>query len=458
MSDERAQRLIAEAKKLRYSRRTVLGRAAALGLSAPAIAGVLGATGHVASAQSGTPAVNLGGSLNILQGTYFVPAAQDFFTKQAKDWGSQNGVDVTSDFINWPDLQPRITSAVQAGSGPDIVELWPGIPYLFSDKLVDMTDLAEAWGKASGGYYDWVTKTATVNNEWKSVPHGTSSIAVIYRTDLFKEAGFDTFPETWEDFFKAGKALKAGGHPIGQALGQSLGDPPAFCYPYMWSYGAMEVEEDGKTVAFNKPQFVDGMTSFIQAWKDGFDETGLGWDDSGNNSAYLAGQISATLNGSSIYLSANDPTSKDANPELAQNTNCVALPKGPAGQFCNLGSRSMGLLNYSKNQDAAKAFLTWFFSMENYTAWSEAYKGYIIPPGPTLSSNPIFTEDPKLRAFIEVAKYGRNQGYAGPSNLKSAQAAANYVIVNTFASAVQSGDAKSAIEQGARQLERYYGR
>lgn len=458
MSDERAQRLIAEAKTLRYSRRTVLKRAAALGLSAPAIAGVLGATGHAAAAQSGTPAVNLGGSLNILQGTYFVPAAQDFFTKQAKDWGKQNGVDVTTDYINWPDLQPRTTSAVQAGSGPDIVEMWPGIPYLFADKLVDMTDLAEKWGQANGGYYDWVTKTASVNGQWKTMPHGTSSIAVIYRTDLFKAAGYDTFPETWEDFFKAGKALKAAGHPLGQALGQSLGDPPSFCYPYMWSYGAMEVEEDGKTVAFNKPTFVDGMNTFIQAWKDAYDGTGLGWDDTGNNSAYLAGQISATLNGSSIYLSANDPTSKDSNPELAKNTNCVPLPKGPTGQFCNLGSRSMGLLSYSKNQDAAKAFLGWFFSIDNYKAWIEAYKGYIIPTGPTLATEPVYTSDPKLKAFIEVAKYGRNQGYAGPSNLKSAQAAANYVIVNTFANAVQNGDAKSAIEQGARQLERYYGR
>lgn len=458
MSDERAQRLIVEATKLRYSRRTVLRRAAVLGLSAPAIAGVLGATGHAVAAQSGTPAVKLGGSLNILQGTYYVPAAQDFFAKQAKDWGTQNGVNVTTDFINWPDLQPRTTSAVQAGSGPDIVEMWDGIPYLFSDKLVDVQDIAEKWSKANGGFYDWVTKTASINGQWKTVPHGTSSIAVVYRTDLFDKAGFSTFPETWEDLFKAGKTLKEQGHPIGQALGHSLGDPPSFCYPFMWAYGAMEVESDGKTIAFNKPQFVDGMKTFIQAWKDGYDDTGLGWDDSSNNSAYLAGQISATLNGSSIYLSANDPTSKSSNPDLAKNTNCVPLPKGPAGQFCQLGCRSLGIMSYSKNQGAAKAFFEWFFSMENYKAWIDAYKGYIIPTGPTLASDPVYTSDPKLKAYIEVANYGRNKGYAGPANLKSAQVAANYIVVDTFANAVQNGDAAAAIEQGARQLERYYGR
>ena len=65
------------------------------------------------------------------------------------------------------------------------------------------------------------------------------------------------------------------GKPFGQALGHSTGDPPSFAYPYMWSYGAMEVEEDGKTVAFNKPTLRRGLNTFIQAWKDAYDETGL---------------------------------------------------------------------------------------------------------------------------------------------------------------------------------------
>ena len=81
----------------------------------------------------------------------------------------------------------------------------------------------------------------------------------------------------------------------------------------MWANGAMEVEADGKTVAFNKPEFVDAMKRFIQAWKDGYDETGTSWDDSANNRAYLAGQISSTYNGSSIYF-----TAKKDNPAIAR--------------------------------------------------------------------------------------------------------------------------------------------
>jgi multiple sugar transport system substrate-binding protein len=457
MSDERTQQLISEAKALRLSRRSILRRASALGLSTAAAGRVLTAAGKPATHRV-APAVLQGSSLNILASTAFVPAAQDYFAEQAQTFGEENGVDITVDFVNWPDLQPRTTSAVQAGAGPDIVEMWDTIPYLFSENLVDVSDIIESLEEVQGGYFEWVVNTASVDGEWRSVPHGTSSIAFAYRKSWFDEAGFSEFPATWEEFFEAGKALKENGHPIGQALGQSLGDPPGFAYPYMWSYGAMEVEEDGTTVAIDTEMFREGMELFIQGWADGFDETGLGWDDSTNNSAYLAGEISATLNGSSIYLAASDPEGENANPDLAEDTYHAPMPSGPEGQFAALGSRSMGILQYSQNQDVAKAFLEWWFQEEQFLEWLRVYEGYIIPPGPAFIEDEAFTADPKLAEFVNIVNIGRNKGYAGPANLKSAQASAQYVVVNAFAEAVQNGDAGAAIEQAARLLERIYSR
>ena len=70
------------------------------------------------------PAFIKGTKLAILQGTYFIPAAQELYKKQAQDWGKANGVTMVTDFLNWPDLQPKIAASVQAG-GVDIIELWP---------------------------------------------------------------------------------------------------------------------------------------------------------------------------------------------------------------------------------------------------------------------------------------------------------------------------------------------
>jgi multiple sugar transport system substrate-binding protein len=62
-----------------------------------------------------------------------------------------------------------------------------------------------------------------------------------------------------------------------------------------------------------------------------------------------------------------------------------------------------------------------------------------------------------MASFREPPKYGRLQGYAGEPNEKASLAWSKYIIVDTFAKAVQGGDAKAAIEWGADQLKRIYG-
>jgi multiple sugar transport system substrate-binding protein len=461
MSDKRIEGLIAEAKTLKYSRRQVMRRAVALGLSVPAVSAALATSGYAAPGSvrkfAKAPAQLEGTKLNILGASYFVVAGQDHYDAQIKEWGDANGVEMSVDYVAFPDLQAKIGAAIQAESGPDIVQLWDTWPYLYYQNLVDVNDLAMSVGDATGGFYEWVTNTASVDGKWYSIPYGTSSAAFAYRESYLEEAGATEFPKTWEEFFALGKKLKEMGKPIGQALGHSLGDPPSFTYPYMWAFGAMEVEEDGTTVAFNKPEFVEGMQMFIQGWKDGFDETGLSWDDSANNTAFLSDQISVTLNGSSIYIRAHLPEADGGNPAIADDINHGDFPEGPAGRFANIGAQSWGIMSHSDNVDGAKAFLEWWYGKDQLTSWYEANEGYYIPATPEYIDLEVYTADPKLAPYLNLATYGRNKGYAGLANDKAALAYSKYVVIDTFARAVAEGDAQGAIDWGTDQLERIYG-
>src|SRR5437879_5579360 len=103
---------------------------------------------------------------------------------------------------------------------------------------------------------------------------------------------------------QVGMKLKKKGKPIGQTLGHTFGDAPAWAYPLMWGFGGMEVDRTGKKVALDSKATVESV-KFMQAyWKDACDEGGFAWDDTSNNRAFLAGEISATLNGASIYIAA----------------------------------------------------------------------------------------------------------------------------------------------------------
>jgi len=171
------------------------------------------------------------------------------------------------------------------------------------------------------------------------------------------------------------------------------------------------------------------MNTFIQAWKDAYDETGLSWDDGVNNRAFLSDQISGTFNGSSVYIAAQNAKAGASTTDYEVVVDPADIthgnfPEGPAGRFNALNSMSYALMKYSGNQDAGKALLDYWTSKDQFTAWLEAQKGYIIPPAQSYASNSVYTADPKLKPYLDVVTYGRNKGFAGPANQKAAQAGA----------------------------------
>ena len=418
----------------------------------PAAGATPGTAAAPTAAPAAAPAVLKGTTLAFLGGTYFIPEAQKLFVDQMNQWGKDNGVTVSADFLSWPDLQAKIAASIQAGGGTDIFDFWPGWSYLYADNLVDMTDFVNTVETRDKGFYDWVTKSTKAKGKWWSVPIGATNGAINYRVSYLKQVGADKFPDTWDELFAVGKKLKAIGKPIGQALGHSTGDPPGFAYPYIWSFGAMEVAEDGKTIAFNKPEFVDAMKRFIQGWKDGFDTTGTAWDDSANNRAFLSDQISITYNGSSIYETAK----KDA-PTIAEDMDHADMCAGPAGRFYQLGSRSFGVLKGSKNVAGAKDFIQWWMDPLRFDAWIRLQGGYMLPPSKKWDGDPLLIKDPKYGAFARQAKFGRTVGWAGELNEKAALSFSKYIVVDTFAKAITDGDAAAAIKWGADQLQQIYG-
>src|SRR5215813_14481813 len=85
----------------------------------------------------------------------FVPASDQLLRKELLPEAEKAlGIKVNFETVNGNDLQPRITSAIQSGSGPDVFMLFNNHPQIYSESLVDLSDLTDAIGKAQGGYYD----------------------------------------------------------------------------------------------------------------------------------------------------------------------------------------------------------------------------------------------------------------------------------------------------------------
>src|SRR5512139_776629 len=300
------------------------------------------------------PALAQEATVHWLRWADFVPASDVLLkgpiTQECK---KATGITLKVETVNANDLQSRITSAIQSGTGADIIMAFGNWPQLYAESLADSSDLAEEIGSAQGGYYGVSRQVATVGNKWIGVPWTTGGGLIAYRKSWLEEAGYKTFPETWDTFREAGKKLKAKGRPIGQTAGHTFGDAPGWWYPYLWSWGGKEVEADGKTVVLNSKETVESIKFMTAFWKEAHDEGGLAWDDTNNNRAFLSQTICATLNGASIYIDSLRNAEKyitEKGVPLKTDIQHSPLPKGPAGQFAMHTFFSHVIPNYSKNQ------------------------------------------------------------------------------------------------------------
>jgi len=437
-----------------------IGRRKLLQLTgAGAIAARTGGIGAVLTLGK-APAYAQSASVHWLRWNDFVPASDKLLRDEIiPECAKALGIKLNIEMINGNDIQARTTSAIQSGSGPDVICALNNWPQLYAESVVDVSDIADAIGKAQGGYYEESRVVANDGKKWIALPWCVLGAQIAYRKSWFEEAGYSKFPQTWDEYHDAGKKLKAKGRPFGQAVSHSFGDPPTFVYPLMWSFGGKEVEADGKTVVIDSKGTVDSVKFMTAAYKDAFDEGGLAWDDSSNNRAFLAGTISATLNGASIYLEAKrkpDTYMTEKGTPLFQDILHAPLPKGAAGQFAYHLPMSNMLMRYSQNQKPAKEFLKWITSKEVYRKWFDSQQGYSVGSTTTWEEDPLWKKDPVMLPFRAAARAGRFPGYAGPADQKAAEVLSKYIIVDMYAKAIQGMPAEDAVKAAAEEVKKIH--
>ena len=432
----------------KVTRRNVLKGGTAL---VGGMAGIL-ATGRA-------PAFAQGATVHWLRWNDFVPASDTLLRREMLPEAEKAlGFKINFETVNANDLQPRITSAIQSGSGPDLIMLNNNHPQLYAASCVDMTDVVEPLAKAEGAHYALVKANSNDGKKWLSMPWAVIGGMIAYRKSWFAEAGASSFPDTWEKYREVGKALKAKGRPIGQTLGHTFGDAPTFSYPFLWSWGGKEVDESGKVV-INSKETLDSVKFMIGFWKDAHDEGGLAWDDTNNNRAFLSQTVSATLNGASIYIESlrnPDKYISEKGAQLKTDILHAPLPKGPAGQFSMHTYHSHVLPTYSKNEKAAKDFLRWAHSKPVYEKWFVSQKGFATPCTPEWETHKVWTEDPVMEPYKIAGKLARTPGFAGPANAKAAEVLSKYIVTDMYAKAVQGMPPEDAVKWAESELKKIY--
>ena len=443
--------------KLGWTRRDFLRTTPAVVVGAMVFPEILIACGgsSTTTAAAKIPVARKGASIRLLQWISFVKQADAEFIRQAKEWGDANGVTVAVETVTGDQLQTKTASAVESGTGPDIIQMQYGWPHLYTDSCVDVTNEVNILKGKLGGVDPVNDAFCKVSGVYRAMPYTIVPNAWVYRTDYFQSAGVTSFPKTWDELSTAAAKLKAIGKPISQTDGHAYGDSLTMWNPVLWGFGGKEVQADGKTVAINSKETRDAIKWAQGAVKNGF-VVHPEWLDPDNNAAYHADNISGTLNGASIYIRQKTELHK-----FTDVSNNAAMPSGPKGNFAMNLIFNHAVMKWSPDAETAKALLLYLMEKNQYLKWTTIAGGYNAGPFDAFHNDPVFASDPKLKAFQEVVAPGKWPGWPAQPSKKTSQAQTQYILADMFAKALANngtGDIEGAVKEAESRLTAIFSR
>ncbi len=390
-----------------------------------------------------------GATLRMLRPVRFVQPDEDVFRANCARFTQQTGVQVRVDFVGWEDITQQTAVTANTGAGPDLIIAFDQAPHIYTDKIVDLTDIATYLGTKYGGWRPLARAYGmrAGTQQWIGLPFGSTGGPIVARRSALREAGFDAVPDDHAGFLRLCQALRRINKPAGFALGNAVGDGNAFANWLVWSHGGFLVDESG-AVGINSRETIAAL-NYLRELYPTFIPGTISWNDISNNRAYAAGECFMTQNGVSLYFSMkNDP----ATAALAEDTIMSPMPKGVARSTPNAGlTMNAMVFRHSRFPNAAKALLTFLMEEPQYEPWLRANLGYWSQPLDAYAASPVWESDPKITIFRDTMNSEFWLGYKGPITEGSAAATADYVMVQMCAS-VASGQATP--EQAAREAER----
>ncbi len=395
-----------------------------------------------------------GATLRVLRWSGFVKSDEEVWNANTRKWEQLTGNRVLVEYLSWEDVRPKSAMAASVGAGPDVVLGWFDDPHLYPAKLIDVSDIAEYLGQKYGGWYDVFREYGYSRplQRWVAIPFGAPTGTVNYRVSWVKEAGYERIPDRLDAFLALAKKLKANKHPAGFTFGRAVGDGNGVTHWLLFAFGGKTVESDNRTVAINRRETWDAL-EFAREFYEQQAEGVIAWLDPHNNKAFLAGEISMTLNGISIYYAA-----KEKWPEIAADMDHAFYPMGPIGRRAMINLVTQGFIfRHTRFPQAARHYLLFMMEEAQYAPWIDAMRGYVTQSLKDYAKLEVWTRDPKHTPYRDNVLWMLPHSYAGSPGPQAAAALAEYVVVDMFQEAITGRKTpKEAARTAEERLVRIY--
>lgn len=365
----------------------------------------------------------------------FVDTGNEAVEARVEEFTQATGIPVDLELIAINDLTTRWSAAIESGNVPDLTYMDYNTLGSFqaNDQMLDVTTTVEEIQRINGEMTPSLLQSFSYSGKYYGVPMWAEPTVLYYRTDLLENAGIENPPETWEEFIEDAQLLTdptTGVYGAGFCIGMDCTDSEWWFRDILWSHGASLLTADGQSPAVDTPEFRTAAQWIIDFFTE-YDinpPAAVGWDDGGNNQAYLSGQSAMVINTGSIY---NAIFNTEDYPDLKDTTKLALVPGGPEGRFITGISNGLALFKDAKNPYWGQQLMIWMMDKEWQREWMQ-FGGYqIVPAYPELGEDEFWQNDYGM-VFSEVPEYYAFLGYPGDFTPAAGEITRSFIITRNL--------------------------
>jgi multiple sugar transport system substrate-binding protein len=326
-------------------------------------------------------------------------SAHGKMTKQLVDEfnaSHKDTVQVTASYQgSYADLEKKVTSALQAGNAPAVVQntdsmlssLVQGKAVIALDGMIkDQSDIPAG-----------LLAAQTIDGKLYAVPYNKSAIVLIYNKNLVKNP-----PKTWDEFKKVAKEVTVKDKVYGTAFTADV----YYFGTHFGQTGGQWITKDGKA-GFNGPEGQQALQLIVDMAKEG---SAIQLKPKEYQSDYFNQGRAAMIATTSASFAYMKPVNGDP-------WGVAPLYAGPKGEAVPLSGANLSITAGLKKdqQEAAVTFINWMIAKEQTLKWAMGKTGY----GPVRKSA---IESAEWKAFVkDNPEYGvlgdaLTKGVVQPSN------------------------------------------
>jgi multiple sugar transport system substrate-binding protein len=388
----------------------------------------------------------------------YVTAGNEVLAKQVEAWAAERKVQVDMDWATFGDREQKFVAAIEAGNPPDMAEMNYQGPARYKPALRDVSKIAKDLAATRGGLLPYAERNVNLNGQYFGVARLAFPPGFFVRKDLFDAKGV-SLPKLYDpDVIEMAKKCQDPSKDI-WGFGQTLNrcdDGNVFMQNILWDYGGSVWDKDGKpalatTYRKQNLEALQFSVDTIQKYK--IQPPGvMGWNDVSNNEAYLAGKLVTTNNGASLYyalVSKKHP--------LAEKTQVVLTPGGPAGSFVGANAYNWGIFQKTKHAELCEDLIRWVEDEKRFDEYTKASIGQAGPVYKARAESPYWKSDPNFQGMLQNLLRGVWPGYPGPFTAAAVEVQAQYILCDMAGRILAAGlPPEAALKEAHARVEEIY--